>query len=162
MKSTLKILKNNIFTIFVIIVFVVCMFAVSYIKKLYWDNNDKAAYGDRTEEAVNYVLEDKEIEDIKAKIKEDVDVISVDYHLDGRIIKLTILVKDDVTDTNARKKGESYLELFESDDLSYYSINFEFKKEDISLNDFPIEGYKHYSNKKISWIKDREATENED
>ena len=162
MKSTLKILKNNIFTIFVIIVFVVCMFAASYIKRLYCHNNDKAAYGDRTEDAVNYVLEDKEIEKIKTKIKEDEDIISVDYRLDGRIIKLTIYVKDDVTDSEARKKGDGYLGLFDKDDLSYYSINFEFKKEDKSLNDFPIEGYKHYSNVKISWTKDREATDNED
>jgi len=162
MKSTLKILKNNIFTIFIIIVFIIGMYALSYIKKLYWDNNDKAAYGDRTEDAVNYVIEDKEIEDIKAKIKEDEDIVSVTYHLDGRIIKLTIYVKDDVTDSEARKKGDGYLEFFSEDDLSYYSINFEFKKEDKSLNDFPIEGYKHYSNTKISWTKDREATENED
>ena len=162
MKSALKILKNNIFTIFVIVVFIVGMFALSYIKKLYWDNNDKAAYGDRTEEAVNYVIDDKEIAEIKGKIKEDEDVISVDFAIDGRIIKLAVYVKDDVTVKEARTKGESYLEYFDEDDLTYYSINFEFKKEDKSLNDFPIEGYKHYSNIKISWTKDREATENED
>lgn len=161
MKSTLKILKNNIFTIFIIVIFIIGMFAVSYLKKLYWDNNDKAAYGDRTEDAVNYVLEDKEIDEIKAKIKEDEDIVSVDYRLDGRIIKLTICVKDEVTVSEARKKGDSYLELFSEDDLSYYSINFEFKKENKKLNDFPIEGYKHYSNIKISWTKDREATDNE-
>ena len=40
MKSTLKILKDNVFTIFVIVVFIGCMFVLSYMKKVYWDNNN--------------------------------------------------------------------------------------------------------------------------
>ena len=64
----------------------------------------------------------KEIDEIKGKIKEDEDVISVYFAIDGRIIKLAVYVKDDVTVKEARTKGESYLEYFDEDDLTYYSI----------------------------------------
>ena len=54
MKSTLKILKDNIFTIVVIVVFIIGMFALSYLKKTYWDNNDEAIYGDRLDGIENW------------------------------------------------------------------------------------------------------------
>ena len=57
MKSTLKILKDNIFTIVVIVVFIIGMFALSYLKKTYWDNNDEAIYGDRLDGIENVEID---------------------------------------------------------------------------------------------------------
>ena len=71
MKSTLKILKNNIFTIIVIIVFIIGMFCVSYVKKVYWDNNDEASYGERTEGVENHKISDDKVKELKSKISEE-------------------------------------------------------------------------------------------
>ena len=161
MKSTLKIIKNNMFTIFVIIVFIIGMFALSYLKKLYWDNNDQAAYGDRTEGIENHIISDKEIEELESKIESDEDVISAEYDLEGRIINLMIKVENVLSVSDAKIKGSEMLKYFTDDQLSYYAIQIYYVKEDTSLNDFPIIGYKHYSSSDISWSKDREATSNE-
>lgn len=161
MKSTLKILKNNMFTIFVIIVFIIGMFALSYLKKLYWDNNDQAAYGDRTEGIENYIISDKEIEELESKIESDEDVISAEYDLEGRIINLMIKVENVLSVSDAKIMGNEMLKYFTDNQLSYYAIQIYYVKEDTSLNDFPIIGYKHYSSSDISWSKDREATSDE-
>jgi len=162
MKSTLKILKDNMFTIFIIIVFIMGMFVLSYLKKIYWDNNDKAAYGDRVEDIGNHEIDNSEIKKIEENIKDDKNVIEAKYDLEGRIINLTITVKDDISVKNAKSIGNNTLNNFDEDQLSYYSVQIYIIKENDSLDDFPINGYKHYSNSEISWTKDREATNNED
>lgn len=162
MKSTLKILKDNVFTIFIIVVFIGCMFVLSYMKKVYWDNNNEAIYGDRVEDVKNHVIDDKMINNIETSIEALEEVSSCTYDLEGRIINLTIVVKDDVTVKKAKSLDSSILKNFDNDQLSYYSIQVYFKKNDSSLDDFPIMGYKHYNDNDISWTKDREATLNED
>ena len=162
MKSTLKILKDNVFTIFVIVVFIGCMFVLSYMKKVYWDNNNEAIYGDRVEDVKNHVIDDKMINNIETSIEALEEVSSCTYDLEGRIINLTIVVKDDVTVKKAKSLDSSILKNFDNDQLSYYSIQVYFKKNDSSLDDFPIMGYKHYNDNDISWTKDREETLNED
>lgn len=161
MKSTLKILKDNLFTVFVIIVFIIGMFALSYLKKVYWDNNNQAAYGDRTEGVNNHVISDSEVAEIKSKISSLEDVLEVEYKLEGRIINLTITVSDGLEVSDAKAMGKEMLENFDEEDLSYYSIQFYFIKKDSSKSNFPIIGYKHYSSSEISWTKDREETTDE-
>ena len=96
MKSTLKILKNNIFTIVVIIVFIIGMFALSYLKKMYWDNNDQALYGDRVDGIENYEIDDKEKNKIIDNIKTDSDILEVVFDVEGRTINLTLTVNPEL------------------------------------------------------------------
>ena len=58
--------------------------------------------------------------------------------------------------------SSSVLKNFDEDYLSYYALQIYYVKEDASLDDFPVMGYKHYTSKEISWIKEREATKDED
>lgn len=161
MKSTIKILKDNIFTIFVIVIFIIGMFVLSYMKKVYWDNNNQAAYGERVEDVKNHLIDDDMIEKITGNIEDLEGVSSVKYDLEGRIINLTITVENSVTVKNAKKLDSSILNNFDEDQLSYYSIQIYFVKDDSSFDDFPIMGYKHYSSNDVSWTKDREATSDE-
>lgn len=161
MKSTIKILKDNIFTIFVIVIFIIGMFVLSYMKKVYWDNNNQAAYGERVEDVKNHLIDDDMIEKITGNIEDLEGVSSVKYDLEGRIINLTITVENSVTVKNAKKLDSSILNNFDEDQLSYYSIQIYFVKDDSSFDDFPIMGYKHYSSNDVSWTKDREAASDE-
>ena len=161
MKPTLKILKDNIFTIFVLFVFIICMFALSYVKKVYFDNNGTAAYGDRTVDVVNNKITKEERQKIVEEIKKHENVTDVEFDLEGRIITLLVTIDNEVIVSDARKIGEELLNNFTEEQLSYYAVNIYMLKTDESKNDFPITGYKHYSSKDISWTKDREATQNE-
>ena len=155
MKSILKLIKNNLLTIFILIIFVAFMFVLAYLKNLYWDNNDKAAYGNRLDGIENYKLSDEEIKKIKETIEKDEDVIKVEYRQEGRIINLELKVSDTLTDDNARKMCSEMLKNFTEEQLSYFSVQYYLYKDDATKKDFPIIGYKHYGNKNISWTKDR-------
>lgn len=161
MKSTLKILKDNIFTIFVILVFVLGMFLLSYIKKVYWDNNNEAAYGDRVDGVKNNYISDDMIKDIETSISNLDGVISAEYDLEGIIINLTVVLEDDVTVKDAKNLAEPILKNFSAEQLDFYSIQIYFSKNDSNLNNFPIMGYKHYSSDEISWTRDREVSNDE-
>jgi hypothetical protein len=86
MKSTLKILKDNMFTIFVILIFIAGMFVLSYLKRIYWDNNNEAAYGDRTEDVKNHLIDEDMIKSIETSISSLDNVISCKYDLDSSIV----------------------------------------------------------------------------
>jgi hypothetical protein len=131
------------------------MFVLAYFKNLYWDNNDKASYGNRLDGIENYELTDEEVKKVKENIKADEDVIEVEYRQEGRIINLNIKVKDELTDDNARKMCDNFVANFTEKQLSFFSLQFYVYKEDATKTDFPIIGYKHYGNKKVSWTKDR-------
>ena len=161
MKSTLKILKDNVFTIIVIIVFIIGMFALSYLKRIYWDNNNQAAYGDRIEGIENHDISDSDIKKIEEDISAIEKVEKVVYDLEGRIINLTITVSNDMSVKDSKKLSSAILDNFTEEQISYYSIQLYFVKEDSSIDDFPVMGYKHYLNDNFSWTKDREATKNE-
>ena len=161
MKPTLKLLKNNLFTILVLIVFVIGMFGVSYIKKIYWDNNGTAAYGDRTAGVENNEITKEEKQNIIDKVKENDKVVDVDFDLQGRTINLVVTVKNEVSVKDAKAAGGEFVKNFTEDQLSYYSLQIYMIKGEGSKNDFPIIGYKHYSSSGLSWTKDREATSNE-
>jgi len=161
MKSTLKILKDNVFTIFIIFVFIMMMFLLSNFKKIYWDNNNEASYGDRIDDNDKHVISDSDIKKIEENIKKDEKVKNSKYDLEGRIINLTITVNNDLSVSDVKKMGNEILKNFTEDQLSYYSVQIYFVKEDSNLDNFPIMGYKHYSSSEISWTKDREATNNE-
>ncbi len=155
MKSVLKLIKNNLLTIFILILFVVLMFVLAYLKNLYWDNNDKAAYGNRLDGIENYELTDEEVKTVKNNILANEDVLEVEYREEGRIINIRIKAKDELTDVNAKKMCEEFVSNFTEEQLSFFSLQFYVYKEDATKTDFPIIGYKHYGNKKVSWTKDR-------
>ena len=155
MKSILRLIKNNLLTIFILIVFIVFMFILAYFKNLYWDNNDKAAYGNRLDGIENYELTDEEVDKVKKSIKSDEDVLEVTYRQEGRIINIRLKVTDTITDDNAKKMCNDFIKLFTEKQLSFFSIQFYVYKDDATKKDFPIIGYKHYGNKSVSWTKDR-------
>ena len=73
-----------------------------------------------------------------------------------------ITVSDDVSVSDAKKIANSTVSLFENDELSYYSLQVYVLKEDESLNNFPIIGYKGTETKELVFTKDREITSEED
>jgi len=155
MKTILTFLKNNIFTIMILFVFIIGMFIASYVKKVFWDNNDKAAYGNRLDGIENYELSEEEVKSLKQKILENKNVSDVVYDVEGKIINLIITVNDDVKVADAKKLGSEATNYLSETQLSFFSVQVFLKKKDEKQTSFPIIGYRHYGDKTISWTKDR-------
>ena len=99
---------------------------------------------------------------IEEKFKEDTRVIKIENKVHGKIINLIITLQDDVDVGNAKAIGNSTIGMFEQDELKYYALQVYLKKENQSLNNFPIVGYKGVDTENLIYSKDREITQIEE
>ena len=154
----MKFIKKNKFTIIAIIIFVCLVVLGAKVKELLVPDSGKAVYGDRLENIEEHKLSDTLFQTITDKLKADARVIKVDSEIHGRIINLLITVNPDMNVPDAKKLANSTIGMFESDELSYYSLQVYVLKEDKTLNNFPIIGYKGKESESLVFTKDREIT----
>ena len=72
----------------------------------------------------------------------------------GRIINIIIKAKDTTSLEEAKKLGDKCVEVFSTKEKKYYDIQI-FITNTKNKSQFPIIGYKHHNNEKITWSKDR-------
>ena len=138
----MKFLRKNKFTIIAIIILIVMVFVGIQVKNIFIPDEGKASYGDRLSDISKHKLESDWFSKIESKLKEDSKVVNVENKVHGKIINLIITVADDVDVNTAKTIANGTISMFENKELSYYSLQVYVKKENASLNNFPIIGYK--------------------
>lgn len=151
-------LKKNKFTIIAILLFISLVILGVQVKNLLVPDEGKAVYGDRLSGIENYELSNDLFSKIESKLKENEKVLNVDNAIHGKIINLMITVSNDVSVSDAKKMANSVISLFENDELSFYSLQVYVLKDDETLNNFPILGYKGIDSEELIFTKDREIT----
>lgn len=157
----MKFLKKNKFTIIAIILFMGLIILGVQVKNLLVPDEGKAVYGDRLVGIEEHELDQSLFTTISDKLKENNKVLNVDNKIHGKIINLIITVNSDMSVLDAKKLANSTIPLFENDELSFYSLQVYVIKEDETLNNFPILGYKGTESKELLFTKDREITSEE-
>ena len=160
----MRFVRRNKFTIIAIIALIVFVFVGIQVKNIFVPDEGKAAYGDRLSDISKHKLESIWFSNIESKLKENEKVEKVENKVHGKIINLFITVSSDVDVNTAKEIANSTVSLFENKELEYYSLQVYVKKEDASLNNFPIIGYKGTDSENLSFTKDREigTEENKD
>lgn len=158
----MKFIKKNKFTILVILTFVVLVIAAAVVKNVFFINTGQPVYGNRLDGIEDVKIEDSQYDDLEKKLKENKIVTSVESNLDGKIINVIIIVKDDTSKKDAKKLGNIVVDNFDEKQLAFYDVQVFIKKADEKQDDFPIIGYKHHNKKGFSWTKDRKVTTSED
>ncbi len=152
----MKLVKKNKFTIVVVVLFVIFMFGVSEIKKVFFAN-DGAVYGDRL---VGKVEVDKETyNQLKEQIQQKEKVESVEVRENGRLINLSITVANDTSLEEAKAVTDGMIDLFTDSQKGYYDFQAFIYKTDAAENNFPIIGYRHHNSSVFVWSKDRDKTD---
>ncbi len=154
----MKFIKNNKYTIIVIIVFLALVVSFVEIKNILVPDEGKAVYGNRLDGIEKHPLKTSDLEAIATSIKEQEKVSEASCNLHGKIINITITVQDDVSVNDAKTIATNTISLFTKDDLSFYSLQVFVKKENQDLNNFPIIGYKDAGSEEMLFTKDREIT----
>lgn len=157
----MKFIKKNKFTILVIVTFVVLVIVAAVVKNVFFINTGQPVYGNRLEGIEDVKIEDSQYDELEKNLKKDKKVTDVVSNLDGKIVNVTITVKDDTSKKDAKKIGDKVLSNFDDKQLAFYDIQVFIKKDDSKQNDFPIIGYKHHKEKGLSWSKDRKVTTGE-
>lgn len=154
-------IKKNKFTIIAIIIFIALVILGVEVKNLLVPDSGKAVYGDRLEEIDNHKISDNLFKDISEKLKENETVLNVSNKVHGKIINLMITVSPEVSVLDAKNLANSTISLFD-DELSYYSLQVYVLKDDETLNNFPIIGYKGVESLELVFTKDREIIVSEE
>ena len=158
-----RFLKRHRYTCVLVFLFILLVILGLKVKDILIPDEGKATYGDRLKDINKHPVDESMYEKIEEVLGKNKNVKKVTHRLQGKTINFYITFVDSISVKDAKAVGDSLLEYFDGDTLSYYSLQFFLVKEDETKNNFPIIGMKHPDSKKISWTKDREiVTESEE
>ena len=152
MSKKIKLKIKNKSTIIGILVFILVLAGIFAVKSVISSDEGKAIYGTRLDG-----IEDVQItQSTKDKVVKAVSDSSKSTEVTtaGRIINIIIKAKDTTSLEEAKKLGDKCVEAFSTKEKKYYDIQI-FITNTKNKSQFPIIGYKHHNNEKITWSKDR-------
>ena len=155
----MKFVRKNKYAIFAIIVLIILVIIGVQLKNIFVPDEGKASYGTRLDGLNKHKISEDLFKEIETKLKEDEKILDVKYKVHGKIINLIITVNDDMSISDAKSLANSTIGLFTNDELSFYSLQVYVKKNNESLNNFPIIGYKGTTASELIFTKDRDIVE---
>lgn len=140
------------------IVSIVCIILIASAFVYYFIEQTRTdVYGKRLYGIESVKISDDKQKEIEGKIKENEKISKVTFDLKGKIIYLTIELKEGTTE-DAQAIAIKSLEYLSTEEKEFYDINFIFTNtaEDDNAKFFPLMGYKKSDATLISWIKQSE------
>ncbi len=140
--------NNRIYCILMAIsIFCIALIIAAFV--IYFISQTKTdVYGNRLDGIKNVEISANKTDEIKAFIKENEIVDDVTINIKGKIIYMTIKLKDGKK-ADAETIAIKSLEKLTEEEKDFYDINFIFEKENDEM--FPIMGYKKSNATIISW-----------
>lgn len=141
----------------IIILIFICLIVLSIVlvKLLDSYNNDaKAIYGNRLEGIDKVKISDTTKDDIVKNIEAVQKTDKVSVATQGKIINVTIVLKDETSRDDAKSLTDKILEKLTDEQKKYYDIQVLIKKNNDDAA-FPIIGYHHHAKESFTWTLDR-------
>lgn len=152
MKEKLK--KNKVLLVLLSILAICFVLILVALFKYFYTGNNSNKYGDRLEGVETAELHStiqKEIEDLYS----DSEVDSVKVKTSGKIVYLTINLKEVKKKADAKNLALKALAKFTEEEQNFYDIQFIITCESESSEDklYPAMGYKNSSSSVVVWTK---------
>lgn len=143
-------MKNKSIWILGSIVFVLFILVVILCVKILFYPSGSGIYGNRLEGIENYPISGEKIEEVKNIISDNKDCESIDYSLQGKIMKFFIKVINETGITSAQRLGDNIIDSFSETELGYYDVSIYITNDEQS-EPYPMIGYKGKNKTSISW-----------
>lgn len=108
----------------------------------------KSLYGNRLEGIEDVPIEEKQVTELKDKIKDNSFVKNVDYRLQGRLVNVEVEVSKDADKEKVKELANVLTETFTNEQKKYYDLQIFISSSDYSIN---VIGYKHKSSESFAW-----------
>lgn len=151
----MKFIKKHKMTTIIIIVFVLFVIIGTQAIKILFPNVGSPVYGNRLDGIEDVKIKKEVYQNIENTLKEEGIATNVDNVTKGKLVKLIITVVDDASLDAAKLVGSKSLTFFNEEQLNFYDFQIYIKKNNKEITNFPIIGYKHHTNKDLTWTKDR-------
>ena len=148
----MKIRKRVLRIVILVVLLIIGVGTALFLKEFFFSNDEKVIYGTRLKGIEKNKISNETKENAKASIKEEVS--NVEIRIAGKIVYITIKVKEGTTLDVAKALGAKPLEAFSAEEKSYYDFQVMIDCETENPQ-FPIIGYKQHSRETITWTKDR-------
>jgi len=142
--------RHKFATFTIIMILIIIVLGVALFRFLV-PNYSLDEYGNRLNGIDNYKIEDSRITEMKTAIGENESVESFDYLLEGRLIDITITIKDETERDVAKALADQVLTYFADDQKGYYDIQILISSNNENSEKYPIMGYKHKSSGALVW-----------
>lgn len=144
--------KKNKKTFLVITIFIILMLLLIPVKNMLFPDSKKAFYGDRLKDIEKYPITEKDFKNAQNKLDKD-RVKDIKTRLSGRTVEIIMEVDKEVSLATAKTYGDKILTGFTKEQQKYYTFQIFITQKD--SKEFPIIGYKHNKEEKITWTRDR-------
>lgn len=158
----MKFIKRNRYTIIFVLSFILFLCLGLKLKDIMMPDDKKELYGNRLVDIDKHKIEKSLYDKIKLELEKKEEVEALTYREQGKIINFIVTVNDKVEVNAAKKVADSIVSYFGEDDIEYYTFQIYMKKNDASLNNFPIIGAKNPLTDSIIWTNDREISKEDD
>ena len=143
-------MKNKSMWILGGVVVVLFLVVVAMSIKILFYPTKSGVYGNRLQDINDYPISSEKIDEIKSKIKKNDDCKSIDYLLQGKIMKFFINVSNETGITSAQRLGDNIIDSFDETELKYYDFSI-YITNDEQVEPYPMIGYKSKNETAISW-----------
>lgn len=147
----MKFIRKHKFTTCTIIILLIIIILAFALLRFLLPNYDGDLYGNRLNGISNYKIEDSRVNEMKTEIGKLDGVVSVDYVLEGKLIDVTIRVKDEIERDVAKGYADQVITYFSEEQKGYYDIQILIASENNDSEKYPIIGYKHKTSSSLVW-----------
>ena len=147
----MKFIKNHKLLIAFLILLIICISLGIFLLTQLINNNNKGEYGDRLKGIEKVEISQKQENNIEKDLSKEDLVEKVKYNLRGRLVNITLEVKDELEIATLKEIGNKILTYFDENQLSYYDIQILVNSDNKKSEKYPIIGYKHKTRDTINW-----------
>jgi len=146
-KRFVKILKKYYKLIIIILVLIIiAVLGIFIYKEMFADG-----VSNRLEGIEDYSLTKKEIKSVKEKLNEIENIDSIDIATNYKIIKIFLVLKEDVDIEKVKKICNESIEEFSEKNLSFYDLEIFIESKNKESKIYPKIGYKYKTNLEFVW-----------
>ncbi len=147
-----KIKDNKVIIIIVIALIILSIILVKLLDN--YSNESGAIYGSRLDGIEKVEITSKIKKDIIENIESTERVQKVSVNLQGKIINIEVILKDEIAREDAKPLADKVVEKLTDEQKKFYDIQI-FLKKKTEDPVFPIIGYRHHNKETFSWTLDR-------
>jgi len=155
-------IKNKVLIVLVIIL-IICFFAICTVAITYFFGGSESVYGDRLKDIDKYPITDEFKNSYISTLESEEIEKNVKIRNEGRVIFITVNFNEDTIVLDAQSKVASMLEIIPDELLSYYDFNYILNCNASENSDgFTIMGAKNTLMEGINWNNNTKIEESEE
>lgn len=154
MKFIKKLTQNKVKLLLTIIIVLIIILIISTIV-FFTDNSTKANYGNRLDGIEEVEIQEDQAEEMVSTLEKEDKVSSASYRIQGKIVNVTIEVKQDTSLKDAKALTSKVTESYDEEQVKFYDFQVFINNKDEKNSSYPIIGYKKATADSFSFTKDR-------